>query len=167
MRGTGFNIDPGGLIVTNRHLVEDALNIRVSFPGRGTYSGQEWYLSAVVDLAFIRLQAEDLPTAGFAAEAPRRGDQLLVIGNPLQFARIANRGIFVGYRAVPGRDLPYLVVDALIYPGNSGSPLFNAEGEVVGVIFATLRSDDPAEVRGLAVDAREVLLMMEELQFKP
>ena len=162
-RGTGFNIDPDGLVVTNRHLVEDATMVRVSFPGRGTYTAEDWYVSDYVDLAVVELTGEALPTVPLADSRAQPGDELLVIGNPMQFARIANKGELIGYSEHPyGRDLPLLVVEAAIYPGSSGSPLFNEHGEVIGVVFATIRDRDPGAVRGLAVDAGEIELLLAE-----
>ncbi len=163
-RGSGFNIAPEGLIITNRHLVEDASVIRVSFPGRGTFIGENWHSSEHVDLAVINIAGEDLPTVPLAAKRAQPGEELLIIGNPLQFARIANKGTLIGYSKRPAdRKVPFLIVEAAIYPGSSGSPIFNDLGEVVGVIFATLRNSDPSEVRGLAVDVREIEIILEEI----
>ncbi len=163
LRGSGFNLEAGGLVVTNRHLVEDALSVRVSFPGLGTFRVYEWIVSPHVDLAVLRLEGENLPTVSISDLPVLPGEDVLVIGNPLQFARIANMGTLVGYREIRGRDTPLLVVEALIYPGSSGSPVFNEHGEVVGVIYATLRNSDPAEVRGLAVAAAELKLFLAEI----
>lgn len=163
IRGTGFNLAPDGLVVTNRHLVEDANSVRVSFPNAGTFSAQHWTVYPYADLAILDLDAEDLPAVSIS-DLPAYADQeVLVIGNPLQFTRIANKGMVVGYRENRSSDIPFLVVEALIYPGSSGSPVFNEHGEVVGVIFATLRNSDPSEVRGLAVSAAELRLFLEAI----
>jgi serine protease Do len=162
VRGSGFNVKPEGLIVTNRHIVEGAASVRVSFPGRGTYTAQQWIVSPHADLALIIIESVDLPVVKISDRRAVPGEEILVIGNPLQFARIANRGILAGYRENYGRENPFLIVEALIYPGSSGSPVFNEQGEVIGVVFATLRNSDPAKVRGLAVDAAEVKLLIEE-----
>lgn len=166
LRGSGFNISAEGLIVTNRHLVDNATSIRISFPGHGTFKATGWAISPYADLAIISLQAADLPVVTIATLPASPGDELLVIGNPLQFARIANKGLLIGYRENSGREAPFLIVEALIYPGSSGSPLFNDQGEVVGVVFATLRSSDPADVRGLAVNAAELSLFLREYVFE-
>ena len=166
LRGSGFNISANGLIVTNRHLVDNATSIRISFSGHGTFNATGWAISPYADLAIITLQAADLPIVTIATLPVRPGDELLVIGNPLQFARIANKGFLEGYRENSGREAPFLIVEALIYPGSSGSPHFNDQGEVVGVVFATLRSSDPSDVRGLAVDAAELRLFLAEHGFE-
>lgn len=144
-------------------MVEGASLVRVSFPGRGTFVAKSWEITPHVDLAVLEIEGVDLPEVPLAGEPPPPGRELLVIGNPLQFARIANRGLLVGHTENPGREFPYLVVEAAVYPGSSGSPLFNERGEVVGIIFATLRNQDPSGVRGLAVDVRELGLFLEEL----
>ncbi len=156
MRGTGFNLEEDGLVVTNRHLVEDATSVRVSFSNIGTFTAQQWTVYPDADLAVIELQAESLPVVSISDTPAYSNQEVLVIGNPLQFARVANKGMVVGYRENRHSDIPFLVVEAMVYPGSSGSPVFNEHGEVVGVIFATLRNSDPAEVRGLAVSAAEL-----------
>ncbi len=164
-RGTGFNICPEGLIVTNRHLVEGASVIRVSFPGHGAYTGQTWRYAEYADLAVIAIEGFNLPAVSFTSLQPAAGDDVLVIGNPLQFVRVANMGELIGFSGNPAGDrLPFLVIEAAIYPGSSGSPLFNEQGEVVGVVFATTRTGDPSERRGLAVSAGEALHFLDDLQ---
>ncbi len=163
-RGSGFNIDAEGLIVTNRHLVEGASLLRISFPERGVYVARNWEISPHADLAIIEIEAEDLPVVPLGSSPGVQGQDLLVIGNPLQFVRIANKGELVGFSENPGREIPYLVIRAAIYPGSSGSPVFDERGEVVGVVFATLRNTHPSEVKGLAVDVREVREMLEKLK---
>ncbi len=163
MRGTGFNLEPDGLVVTNRHMVEGASSVRVSFPDMGTFTVQHWTVYPDADLAVLDLQAEGLPAVPVSEVPAYPGQEVLIIGNPLQFARVANRGEVVGYRNNPQSDIPLIVVEAMIYPGSSGSPVFNEQGEVVGVVFATLRNSDPAEVRGLAVSASELKLFLNEI----
>ncbi len=165
MRGSGFNLHPDGLVVTNRHLVERAASVRVSFPGVGTFTAEQWTVYPDADLAVIKLQAEDLPVVELSGAPAYPDQEVLIIGNPLQFARIANRGEVIGYRNNPQSDIPLIVVEAMIYPGSSGSPVFNELGEVVGVIYATLRNSEPSEVKGLAVSAAELRKFLAELEF--
>jgi len=156
LQGSGFNIASSGLIVTNRHLVEDAAVIRVSFPDEGTFIAREWNVSYQSDLAYILLDGEDLPTLELSVELLQPGAEILVIGNPLQFARVANRGRLAGY-SQSGGSSPYLVIEAMVYPGSSGSPVFNLSGYVVGVVFAVLRNSEPSETLGLAVSSVELM----------
>jgi len=156
LRGSGFNIDENGLVVTNRHLVENADLVRVSFPEYGSFLVSEWFLSPFTDLALLKIEGDELPAVPLAGSTLEIGEDVLVIGNPLQFARIANRGQVVAYYEAYGRELPHLVIEAMIYPGSSGSPVFNEKGEVAAVIFATLRSDNHDQIYGLAIDIREL-----------
>ncbi len=156
VRGTGFNIDEQGLIITNRHLVEEAAVVRISFPGQGSFIASEWHVAQTADLALVKVDGRDLPHLTLAADNVNVGDQLLVIGNPLQFARIANKAVLVAKQQYAGRDYPFYIIQSHIYPGSSGSPLFNEAGEVVGVVFALRRGDDLAESYGLAISVEEL-----------
>jgi S1-C subfamily serine protease len=160
--GSGFNISPRGLVVTNRHLVEDASLIRVSFPEQGTFIASEWYVSEQADLALIPLDSSDLPVLTLADDSLLPGDELLVIGNPLQYTRIANRGTLAGYRQTGDGSGRSMVIAAEIYPGNSGSPVFNRAGEVIGVVFATIRGEDAAESLGLAIPVETLKELLAE-----
>lgn len=152
-KGTGFNIREDGLIVTNDHLIRDAGSISVSFPGRGTFQAVNWYGSPAVDLALITLKAKGLPFVEIEKNhsLPMAGDQVTVIGNPLNFTGVALRGNVDGYYNVGGLSEPVLMLDAFIYQGNSGSPVFNGDSRVVGVIFASAEGRNGEQSRGLAV----------------
>jgi serine protease Do len=82
------------------------------------------------------------PPWNFQLNCLQPGTEIIVIGNPLQFARVANRGSLAGY-SQSGDSYPYLVIEAMVYPGSSGSPVFNLSGYVVGVVFAVLRNSEP------------------------
>ncbi|MDO9565417.1 MAG: serine protease [Candidatus Desulfaltia sp.] len=152
-KGTGFNIRDDGLIVTNDHLIRDASSISVSFPGRGTFQAVEWYGSPFVDLAIISLEAKGLPFLELEKNnsIPMAGDEVTVIGNPLNFTGVALRGKVDGYYNVDGLSVPVLILDTTIYRGNSGSPVFNKDNRVVGVIFASSEGRNGEKNRGLAV----------------
>jgi serine protease Do len=163
LRGSGFNIGEDGLVVTNRHLIEQAALVRVSFPDHGSFLISGWYLSEVTDLALLVFDGEGLPALPLADSSLKIGEEVLLIGNPLQFARIANRGKVVAYRQADGRELPQLVIEAMIYPGSSGSPVFNGHGEVGGIVFATLADGDSDQVKGLAIDVGELKKILDDL----
>ena len=164
LRGSGFNIHEDGLVVTNRHLVENAALVRVSFPEHGSFIVSEWFVSEVTDLALLVFEGDALPAVPLAGSGLTVGEEVLVIGNPLQFARIANRGKVIAYRQAYGRELPHLVIEAMIYPGSSGSPVFNGRGEVGAIVFATLASQDPDQVKGLAIDVGELKAILDILE---
>ncbi len=151
-RGTGFNISAGGLIVTNRHLLEDAGSLTVSFPGRESCRVTGWSFSALADLGLINLAGENLPFVELEKEQqPEVGDKVLIIGNPLNYSNVVMCGEITGHIRIKDFSKPVLEIDAPIHGGSSGSPVFNEEGRVVAVIFAALESGSKGDVRGLAL----------------
>jgi len=149
-QGTGFNIDADGLVVTNRHLVEDAAAVRITFQEKGSYRAVSWEMCEEEDLAVLELEPEEeLPYVDLAREDAVRGDDLLVIGNPMQLSRVASRGKLLGFDDPSEEDSPSaMVLQAPIHQGSSGSPVFNQENRVVGVVYATVlgENDEPLGV---------------------
>lgn len=150
--GTGFNIRPSGLVVTNRHVVAGARWVEVRFRDGGTHLARDVRVDPAADLALLILDAEGLPTVSLAGPAlPPAGTTVTVVGNPLGYPRVAMRGTIKGY--VGTGPEPVMVVDAPIHRGHSGSPVFDGAGLVVGVVFAAASADDGGEHSGYAVPA--------------
>lgn len=154
--GTGFNIDPGGLIITNHHVIEHALNMSITFPSGQVYRAEHWVSRPEADLAVIALQGENLPAATVDFSVlPMPGEKIRVVGNPLQLNNILVDGKVEQYLLIRDHQGKIFSIDAPIYPGNSGSPVYNAGGQAVGVIFGLLQSADDDDVnaggQGLAV----------------
>ncbi len=143
--GSGFNIKSEGVVVTNLHVLEDAALIEVTFPDGQNFLCSEWESYPEVDLAVIYLAGgADLPVLEIAEELPKKGDTLLYIGNPLGFNWQAGEATLNGMVKAEGmKDEVYLITSTAgdIYPGTSGSPVFNAQGQVAGVLFAHLSTD--------------------------
>lgn len=157
--GTGFNIDPQGLIVTNHHVVEGALNVVVEFPDGRVFKAVNWTGSSGYDLAVIKLDSTGLPAVSLdEREVPQPGDRIRVVGNPLSLNNIAVEGTVKEYLTVGGKTDQIFTIDAPIYPGNSGSPVYNLNGRVVGVVFGTIQpSGNGAEkAQGLAIPIIEL-----------
>ncbi len=141
--GSGFVIDPAGLIVTNNHVIENADEIIINFAG-----GQKLTVTEVIgtddksDLALLRVEPEEpLPAVPFGDSSQMEvGDWVMAIGNPFGLGGSVSLGIVSAVK----RDInagPYdafIQTDAAINRGNSGGPLFNMDGEVIGVNTAII-----------------------------
>jgi S1-C subfamily serine protease len=164
--GTGFNIDPSGMIITNYHVIKDALNMSITFPDGKIYKADHWSSRPEADLAVIALLGEGLPAVPVDySNLPAPGDKIRVVGNPLEMNNILVEGQVLQYLKIRDKQGRIFSIDAPIYPGNSGSPVFDLDGQVVGVIFGTLQGEDNGggRDRGLAVsitEARELISKM-------
>lgn len=157
--GTGFNIDPGGVIVTNHHVIEDAQNMIIRFQDGSIYKPDYWSASPDLDLAVISLDGKGLPSVPLdTSNLPVPGDRVRVAGNPLGLNSIVVEGKVKEYLRVNNKPERIFSIDAPIYPGNSGSPVFNSEGCVVGVVFASWHREENGEknVLGLAIPVKEI-----------
>ncbi|HHW06906.1 MAG TPA: serine protease [Clostridia bacterium] len=162
--GTGFNVSGDGVVITNYHVVEDARSITITFPGGENYKARSWVSAPEYDLAVIKLEKTGLPAVSLnPGILPQPGDTLMVIGNPLGLNQLVVEGTLRDYVMVKDMSAALLCIDAPIFPGNSGSPVFNGEGQVVAVVFASLRQDEEGKQKyyGLAVPIKEVLRLLE------
>ena len=157
--GTGFNIDPEGIIITNHHVIENASRIIVRFPNGVPCKVITWESKPEYDLAVLHLEKSDLPYVTLQHEIPLIGDQVMVVGNPLGLNNVVVEGKVGAYLSIEDKAEQVFSIHAPIYPGNSGSPVYNQQGKVVGVVFATFKADndDSNEIIGLAMPVRELL----------
>ena len=135
-QGSGFIVDSDGLILTNAHVVQDASAVSVTLMDRREFSATVLGLDLATDIAVLRIQANDLPRVLVGdARTLRVGDPVLAIGSPFGLAQSATQGIVSATgRTLPGDAIvPFIQTDAAVNPGNSGGPLFNANGAVVGI----------------------------------
>lgn len=136
--GSGSVVSSSGLVITNSHVVNGAMGSRVSartFDGQ-SYAGQVIAIDRRSDLALIQLQTgAQLPTVSLATSTPQAGEPVLAIGSPYGRPGVLTTGTFSSVRS--NGDLQSRVV---LHPGNSGGPLLNASGEMVGVNKAILES---------------------------
>ncbi|MCL0091933.1 trypsin-like peptidase domain-containing protein, partial [Dehalococcoidales bacterium] len=137
--GSGWIIDEDGLIVTNAHVVEGAKTITVTLADGRTFTAEKVRTDPHTDLAIVKIDATNLPTANIGDSSQLRvGDWVVAIGNSLGWGISASKGIVsslgVSITVSPGQALYDLIqTDAAINPGNSGGPLVNMAGEVIGI----------------------------------
>ena len=166
--GSGFIIDPSGLIVTNDHVVRGADEVEVLLQDGRKFVGRKIKRDPRTDLAILWIEAKDpLPFLKLGnSDAMEMGDRVLAIGAPLGMTGTVTSGIV----SAKGRDIhmnmyeDFLQTDAAINPGNSGGPLVNLAGEVIGVNSA-IRSDTGGfQGIGLAISSNLTKAVIDQLQ---
>src|SRR6056297_211474 len=135
--GSGFIVREDGLIITNHHVIEDADEIIVRLADRRELVAELVGSDAETDVAVLRIDAEDLPTLGYGdSSALRPGEWVIAIGSPFQFEQSVTAGIVSAKgRTQAGQQqyVPFIQSDVAINRGNSGGPLINTDGKVVGI----------------------------------
>ncbi len=134
--GSGFIISNDGYIVTNHHVVRSADEVIVRLSDRREFTADVVGSDERSDVALLKVKANDLPTVKLGSSAKLRvGEWVLAIGSPFGFDYSATAGIVSAMgRSLPSENyVPFIQTDVAINPGNSGGPLFNLDGEVVGV----------------------------------
>lgn len=164
--GSGFVISDDGFIVTNNHVIEGADEIRIEF-----YSGLELQAELIgtdpaTDIALLKVTHDaDLPHVPWGdSEASRVGDWVLAVGNPLGQGFSVSAGIISARgRALQGNFDDYIQTDAAINRGNSGGPLFNMDGEVIGVNTAILSPTGGSIGIGFAMSSEVATNVVDQL----
>jgi len=135
--GSGFVVSPDGYILTNAHVVADADDVTVRMTDRREYSAKVIGIDRRTDVAVLKIEAKNLPVVRIGDPAKLRpGEWVLAIGSPFSFENSVTAGIVSATgRSMPGEDglVPFIQTDVAVNPGNSGGPLFNLSGEVVGI----------------------------------
>src|SRR4051812_43803268 len=134
--GSGFIVEPGGVILTNAHVVEGADEVQVRLSDRREFKGKVLGVDHQSDIAVVKIDGKGLPTVKLGdPSAVRVGEWVMAIGSPFGFENSATVGIVSATsRSLPdGTYVPFIQTDAAVNPGNSGGPLFNMKGEVIGI----------------------------------
>jgi serine protease Do len=135
--GSGFIVSPDGYILTNAHVVNGASQVTVKMTDRREYEAKVVGVDERTDVAVIKIDAKNLPTVKLGdASKLKPGEWVIAIGSPFGFENSVTAGVVSATsRSMPGEAnyTPFIQTDVAVNPGNSGGPLFNLRGEVVGI----------------------------------
>ncbi len=166
--GSGFVIDPSGLVVTNNHVIADADEITVTLQDGEAFKAELVGTDTKGDIALLRIKSpKPLASVAFGnSDSMRVGDWVLAIGNPLGLGGTVTAGI-VSARSRninAGSYDDFLQTDAAINKGNSGGPLFNTKGEVIGINTAIYSQSGGSIGIGFAIPANQAQKIVLDLQ---
>jgi len=137
-QGSGFITRSDGLIFTNEHVVEGADQVSVTLPDGRSFRGKVLGGDPLTDVAVVKVVADKLPVAPLGnSNDLKPGEWAIAIGNPLGLNNTVTAGIISAVDRTDalgsGRRVPYIQTDAAVNPGNSGGPLINSSGQVIGI----------------------------------
>ena len=173
--GSGFVISTDGYIMTNNHVVADADEIQVTLNDRRVYDAKVIGLDEPSDLALLKIDVTDLPYVEFGnSDSLRVGDWVLAIGSPFGLEFSAAAGIVSAKgRSMPGGSMrgrstynymSFIQTDVAINQGNSGGPLFNLDGDVIGINSQILSSTGGSNGISFSIPSNVAMNVMEQLR---
>lgn len=164
--GSGVVVDKNGYIVTNHHVIEDAKTIKITMHSGETLEAKVIGSDSKADVALLKVDAELEPVVFGNSDNLRVGDKTIAIGNPLgQLGGTVTEGIISALDrelSVDGQNMTLLQTDSAINPGNSGGGLFDASGNLIGVVCAK-SSGSEIEGLGFAIPINTVIDVMSDL----
>ena len=136
--GSGFITNADGVLLTNAHVVDGADTVSVTLPDGRSFPGKVVGADPLTDVAVVKVAAQGLPVAPLGDSGKvRPGEWAIAIGNPLGLDNTVTAGIISAVQRTnavgEGQRVPYLQTDAAVNPGNSGGPLINERGQVIGI----------------------------------
>ena len=161
-QGSGFITRSDGVVLTNAHVVEGVTGVGVTLPDGRRFSGKVVGTDPVTDVAVVKLAATGLPVAPLGDSSKvRPGQWAIAIGNPLGLDNTVTLGIISAVHRTnaigAGQRVPYLQTDAAVNPGNSGGPLINDRGQVIGINTAIRKAPGAGLSFAIPIDlARDV-----------
>ena len=167
--GSGFILDSNGTILTNRHVTDDAIEITVVLNDRTRLRASLIYRSPDLDIAVLAVSSMRplTPVRWGDSDRMRQGDPVIAIGNPLGYGFTVTSGIVSARdRDIKETDVDsFIQVDAAINPGNSGGPLFNLDGEVIGMNTALVSPGEGGSAGlGFSIPGNDVQFVVNQLR---
>jgi serine protease Do len=168
--GSGVIISPDGYIITNNHVVEGATAVKVTLSDRRMFDAKVIGTDPLTDLAVIKIEGSNFPNVPLGDSTQLHpGQTVLAFGNPLGFRFTVTRGIVSAlnrpnpYNDDPRKPGQYIQTDAAINQGNSGGPLVNARGEVIGINTFLISPSGSFSGMGFAIPTQIVQPVMDSL----
>jgi len=168
--GSGFILTDDGYVITNHHVVAGAEEITVQMTDRREFNAEVVGLDEPSDLAVLKIDARDLPSVSMGdSDAVRVGDWVLAIGSPFGLEFSAAAGIVSAKgRSIPGNSqynyMSFIQSDVAINQGNSGGPLFNLDGEVIGINSQILSSTGTSNGISFSIPSNVALNVINQLR---
>ena len=164
--GSGFIIDEKGIVVTNNHVIQDAEDIIVRVNGDEDYKAKVIGADPLSDIAILQLETEDkfIPVSFGDSDKARIGDWVIAIGNPFGLGGTVTSGIISARNRSIGlsRYEDYIQTDASINSGNSGGPLFDMNGDVIGINTAILGRNGSIGI-GFSIPSNSAKIVIDQL----
>ena len=164
--GSGFIIDEKGIVITNNHVIQDAEDIIVRLSDEKEYNAKVIGADPLSDIAVLQLETDEkfVPVKFGNSDKARIGDWVIAIGNPFGFGGTVTAGIISARNRSLGlaRYEDYIQTDASINSGNSGGPLFDMSGDVIGINTAILGRSGSIGI-GFAIPSNSAKLVIDQL----
>tara|TARA_B100000902_G_scaffold377384_1_gene409553 strand:- start:50 stop:1471 length:1422 start_codon:yes stop_codon:yes gene_type:complete len=164
--GSGFIIDEKGIVVTNNHVIQDAEDIIVQVNGDQEFKAKVIGADPLMDIAVLKLETKEkfAPVAFGNSDKARIGDWVIAIGNPFGFGGTVTSGIISARNRSIGlsRYEDFIQTDASINSGNSGGPLFDMNGDVIGINTAILGRSGNVGI-GFAIPSNSAKIVIDQL----
>lgn len=163
--GSGFIISKDGYIMTNNHVVDGASKITVTMNDGREYQAKVIGTDKRTDIALIKIQAENLPTLKIGdSNTLKKGQWVLAIGSPFGLDSTVTSGIVSAINRDTGEYLPFIQTDVAVNPGNSGGPLINLSGEVVGINSQIISQSGGFMGISLSIPIDEAMRVVDQLK---
>jgi len=164
--GSGFIIDEEGIVVTNNHVIQDAKDIIIRVNGNKEYNAKVLGADPLSDIAVLKLETDDkfIPVKFGNSDKARIGDWVIAIGNPFGLGGTVTSGIISARNRSIGlsRYEDYIQTDASINQGNSGGPLFDMNGDVIGINTAILGRNGSIGI-GFSIPSNSAKIVIDQL----